>query len=154
MDYKRKSITSKNFTQGGQVTAYMVRMFVQMNNMLAYYLLIVWGVFTFGWVVVRCEWQAIKHGALYWWVESRHSFEALRPGKAIYEFTYEDVQGAATTTKFTRPAASERSIFHCCRAESAAGDSYRSRDRWGACRCPRRLCLLVARQPWAGTEPR
>lgn len=93
MKFDHKSFNAKNVTQGGQVTAYMVRMFVQINNMLAYYLLMLGLLCAAGWLFVRNTWQALHHGAFYWYIESLSSLTKLSQSTKTYAISFVNDKG-------------------------------------------------------------
>lgn len=101
MEFDRKSFNAKNVTQGGQVTAYMIRMFVQINNMLAYYLLMLGLVSAAGWLFVRNSWQALQHGAFYWYIDSLASLTKLSHSQKSYAIDFTNEQGHTISGRMT-----------------------------------------------------
>lgn len=101
MKFDRDSISAKNVTQGGQVTAYMIRMFVQINNMIAYYLILLWVASIIGWVLLRNTMQELHHGVLYWYVDSLSSLQKVSHSDKAYSFNFIDPQGVLHTAQFT-----------------------------------------------------
>jgi type IV conjugative transfer system coupling protein TraD len=101
MKFDRDAISAKNVTQGGQVTAYMIRMFVQINNMIAYYLILLWILLIFGWLYIRNSYQELHHGLLYWYVDSLSSLIAISHSEKLYSINYVDANGTAYTGQLT-----------------------------------------------------
>ncbi|MDX9668635.1 type IV conjugative transfer system coupling protein TraD [Pseudomonas sp. P5_152] len=101
MKFERDSFSAKNVTQGGQVTAYMIRMFVQINNMIAYYLLLLWVLLILVWVFVRNTYQQLHHGVLYWYVDSLSSLYELTNSEQLYSISFTDAKGVVYTAKLT-----------------------------------------------------
>ncbi|MBS5775354.1 MAG: type IV conjugative transfer system coupling protein TraD [Enterobacter cloacae] len=84
------SFKGKNLTQGGQMTAYRWRMFLQVNNWIGYWVFLLFGAITaclFFWLTPR---EMLDNGSWYWFARVNESFIDLMPagqGK-FYEIHY------------------------------------------------------------------
>ena len=84
------SFKGKNLTQGGQMTAYRWRMFLQVNNWIGYWVFLLFGAITaclFFWLTPQ---EMLDNGSWYWFARVNDSFIDLMPagqGK-FYEIHY------------------------------------------------------------------
>ena len=84
------SFKGKNLTQGGQMTAYRWRMFLQVNNWIGYWVFLLFGAITaclFFWLTPQ---EMLDNGSWYWFARVNESFIDLMPagqGK-FYEIHY------------------------------------------------------------------
>ncbi len=85
------SFAGKNLTQGGQMTAYRWRMFIQVNNWIGFWIFILFAVLTsviFLWRIPR---EALDNGSLWWFASINSSFIDLMPATGtpkIYDVHY------------------------------------------------------------------
>ncbi len=85
------SFAGKNLTQGGQMTAYRWRMFIQVNNWIGFWIFILFAVLTsviFLWRIPR---EAVDNGSLWWFASINSSFIDLMPATGtpkIYDVHY------------------------------------------------------------------
>ncbi|WP_238085645.1 type IV conjugative transfer system coupling protein TraD [Pseudescherichia vulneris] len=84
------SFAGKNLTQGGQMTAYRWRMFIQVNNWISFWVFIMFSLMTsiiFFWRVPQ---EMLDNGMLYWFARINHSFIDLMPAGAgkFYDVHY------------------------------------------------------------------
>lgn len=94
------SFKGKNLTQGGQMTAYRWRMFLQVNNWIGYWVFLLFGAITaclFFWLTPQ---EMLDNGSWYWFARVNESFIDLMPagqGK-FYEIHYFYAPTSATMT--------------------------------------------------------
>lgn len=84
------SFAGKNLTQGGQMTAYRWRMFLQVNNWIGFWIFILFialASLIFFWNVPQ---DVLDNGSLYWYANMNQSFIALMPvdHSRFYEVHY------------------------------------------------------------------
>ena len=60
------SLNTRNVTQGGQVAFMRLRMFLQINNIMTYWLIMAFGVLTIAILFFRVSTQNIMNGTIYW----------------------------------------------------------------------------------------
>lgn len=82
------SFKARDVTQGGQVTFMRLRMFLQINNIMTYYLLLMMLVITVSSLFIRLELQTIKNGLFYWWAKSINPMQSHMVRKTIYHLDY------------------------------------------------------------------
>ena len=84
------SFAGKNLTQGGQMTAYRWRMFLQVNNWISYWVFILFGVLATVIFFWRIPQETLDNGSLWWFAWMNNSFIDLMPGSApkIYDVHY------------------------------------------------------------------
>ncbi|MHA0984958.1 type IV conjugative transfer system coupling protein TraD [Kosakonia cowanii] len=73
------SFKGKNLTQGGQMTAYRWRMFLQVNNWIGYWVFLLFGAITaclFFWLTPQ---EMLDNGSWYWFARVNESFIDLMP---------------------------------------------------------------------------
>jgi len=85
---KDMSLKARDVTQGGQVTFMRWRMFLQINSILTYYLLILLALITGGALWLRVGLQNIQNGLLYWWVYSFHPLSKHMVRQTVYSVRY------------------------------------------------------------------
>jgi hypothetical protein len=64
------SFAGKNLTQGGQMTAYRWRMFIQVNNWIGFWIFILFAVLTTAIFLWRIPQEALDNGSLWWFAVS------------------------------------------------------------------------------------
>lgn len=82
------SFNTRDVTQGGQVTFMRWRMFLQINSILTYYLIITLVVVMTSSLFIRMGWQNIKNGIIYWWVVSYNPLQKHMVKKTVYHLNY------------------------------------------------------------------
>lgn len=82
------SFKARDVTQGGQVTFMRWRMFLQINNILTYYLVIFLFFITTSSLFIRMSLQNIKNGLFYWYSVSLHPLQSHMVKKPVYHLEY------------------------------------------------------------------
>ena len=85
------SFAGKNLTQGGQMTAYRWRMFIQVNNWIGFWIFILFAVLTTAIFLWRIPQEALDNGFLWWFASLNSSFIELMPATGtpkIYDVHY------------------------------------------------------------------
>ncbi|EPK3137980.1 type IV conjugative transfer system coupling protein TraD [Enterobacter kobei] len=85
------SFAGKNLTQGGQMTAYRWRMFIQVNNWIGFWIFILFAVLTTAIFLWRIPQEALDNGSLWWFASINSSFIDLMPASGtpkIYDVHY------------------------------------------------------------------
>lgn len=82
------SLNARDVTQGGQVTFMRWRMFLQINSILTYYLLMLLVVIMTSSLFMRMSWQNIKNGMYYWWAVSMNPMQKHMVKKTVYHLDY------------------------------------------------------------------
>jgi len=94
------SFKGKNLTQGGQMTAYRLRLFLQVNNWIGFWVFVLF-IIVAGLVFLwRTPQEMIDNGSLYWFARINESFISLMaPGKGkFYDVHYFYAQTNTTLT--------------------------------------------------------
>ncbi len=84
------TFAGKNLTQGGQMTAYRWRMFLQVNNWIGFWVFILFAIITTALFLLRTPQEVLDNGSLYWFAWMNSSFIDLIPvgqGK-LYDIHY------------------------------------------------------------------
>lgn len=71
------SMSAKNVTQGGQITAYRWRMYIQVNNWLFFWISVIFAALVLVSTVVISPTEVLRNGMWYWFAELNNSFLAL-----------------------------------------------------------------------------
>lgn len=84
------SFAGKNLTQGGQMTAYRWRMFIQVNNWIGFWVFILFMLIASSLFLWRTPQEMLDNGALYWFANLNQSFIDLMPPGAgrFYDIHY------------------------------------------------------------------
>ncbi|HHQ4545275.1 TPA: type IV conjugative transfer system coupling protein TraD [Aeromonas veronii] len=82
------SLNTRDVTQGGQVAFMRLRMFIQINNILSYWLIISFFALTLLVLLVRVSTQNITNGIIYWYVMSMSSLNNLMVNPPTYTIKY------------------------------------------------------------------
>lgn len=93
---------TRDFTQGGQVIKYMIKMFVQIINVISYWAFIFGLLAVVLYLVFVPKWIYIKHGALYYYIkEIVTRFDSFNPDlmKTTYEFEWVNKSGVHTISR-------------------------------------------------------
>ncbi|BAO37031.1 type IV conjugative transfer system coupling protein TraD [Serratia marcescens] len=79
------SLNTRNVTQGGQVLKYMISMFMQINNIIVYWILMASVGIFFIWFFIRMSVEQILHGFSFWIL---YVFVSALPSAAKNEYTF------------------------------------------------------------------
>jgi len=84
------SFAGKNLTQGGQMTAYRWRMFLQVNNWIGFWIFILFAVLASAIFLWRIPQETLDNGSLWWFAWMNSSFFELMPASApkLYDIHY------------------------------------------------------------------
>jgi len=85
------SFAGKNLTQGGQMTAYRWRMFIQVNNWIGFWIFILFAVLTAAIFLLRVPQETLDNGSLWWFASLNSSFIDLMPATGtpkVYDVHY------------------------------------------------------------------
>lgn len=84
------SFAGKNLTQGGQMTAYRWRMFLQVNNWIGFWIFILFAVLASAIFFWRIPQETLDNGSLWWFAWMNSSFIDLMPASApkLYDIHY------------------------------------------------------------------
>lgn len=84
------TFAGKNLTQGGQMTAYRWRMFLQVNNWIGFWVFILFAIIASALFLLRTPQEVLDNGSLYWFAWMNSSFLDLIPaGKGkLYDIHY------------------------------------------------------------------
>lgn len=84
------TFAGKNLTQGGQMTAYRWRMFLQVNNWIGFWVFILFAIVAAALFLLRTPQEVLDNGSLYWFAWMNSSFLDLIPaGKGkLYDIHY------------------------------------------------------------------
>lgn len=85
------SFAGKNLTQGGQMTAYRWRMFIQVNNWIGFWIFILFVALTSAIFFWRIPQEALDNGSLWWFASLNSSFINLMPATGtpkVYDVHY------------------------------------------------------------------
>ncbi len=100
------TFAGKNLTQGGQMTAYRWRMFLQVNNWIGFWVFILFAILASAIFLLRTPQEVLDNGSLYWFAWINSSFLDLIPagqGK-LYDIHYFYAPtGTALIIKMTLP---------------------------------------------------
>ncbi|WP_225760172.1 hypothetical protein [Leclercia sp. Marseille-Q4284] len=77
------SFAGKNLTQGGQMTAYRWRMFLQVNNWIGFWIFILFAALTSAIFFWRIPQETLNNGSLWWFAWMNSSFIDLMPATGI-----------------------------------------------------------------------
>lgn len=96
------SLNARNMTQGGQVIKYMISMFLQITNIVAYWAFIAGIVAFFSYMLYAMKWVFFKHGMYYFYVKKillgfNFSGIASLNNKDIYVFEWVNSDGSIST---------------------------------------------------------
>lgn len=85
------SFAGKNLTQGGQMTAYRWRMFIQVNNWIGFWIFILFALLTSAIFFWRIPQETLDNGSLWWFASLNSSFINLMPASGtpgVYDVHY------------------------------------------------------------------
>ncbi|WP_276552701.1 TraD N-terminal domain-containing protein, partial [Erwinia mallotivora] len=82
------SFKGRDITQGGQVTFMRFRMFLQVNNILFYYVFIGWLALLGFILYLRLNTQTFLNGLVYWWSHTLIPFGSIIRKPPVYPVRY------------------------------------------------------------------
>lgn len=80
------SLNTRNVTQGGQVFKYMVGMFLQINNLIVYWILLLSVLIFITWLFIQMSFEHLIHGSAYWLIKHFITPFKFLPQKNPYTF--------------------------------------------------------------------
>ena len=83
------SLNTRDVTQGGQVAFMRLRMFLQINNILSYWLIISFGILTVSILFFRVSTQNMMNGIIYWYattIDPLHKYMGAPPKYKIHYY--------------------------------------------------------------------
>lgn len=80
------SLNTRNVTQGGQVFKYMVGMFLQINNLIVYWILLLSVLIFITWLCIQMSFEHLIHGSAYWLIKHFITPFKFLPQKNPYTF--------------------------------------------------------------------
>ncbi|WOZ79960.1 type IV conjugative transfer system coupling protein TraD [Kosakonia sacchari] len=104
------SFKGKNLTQGGQMTAYRWRMFIQVNNWIGFWIFIFFVALMAAIFLARVPTETLNNGMLWWYANLNDSFIDLMPKGAGRFYTFRYYYAPANTTYTLKMTLGE--IFH------------------------------------------
>ena len=91
------SLNTRNVTQGGQVAFMRLRMFLQINNIMTYWLIMAFGVLTIAILFSRVSTQNIMNGTIYWFATTLVPLHSQMMNPPTYTIHYYDKELLYTT---------------------------------------------------------
>ena len=91
------SLNTRNVTQGGQVAFMRLRMFLQINNIMTYWLIMAFGVLTIAILFFRVSTQNIMNGTIYWFATTLIPLHGQMKNPPTYTIHYYDKELLYTT---------------------------------------------------------
>jgi type IV conjugative transfer system coupling protein TraD len=91
------SLNTRNVTQGGQVAFMRLRMFLQINNIMTYWLIMAFGVLTIAILFFRVSTQNIMNGTIYWFATTLVPLHSQMMNPPTYTIHYYDKELLYTT---------------------------------------------------------
>lgn len=88
------TLKTDDITRGGQLALLRFRMFMQVNNAMFYYLVLLWLVVSVAVIYFRMNTEIFHNGVQYWWARSLVSFTLIMRSPPVFELWY---QGHAYT---------------------------------------------------------
>jgi type IV conjugative transfer system coupling protein TraD len=82
------SFNSRDFTQGGQVAFMRLRMFLQINNIISFYMIMAFMIMTVATLFIRMSTQNIMNGLMYWYATTIAPFQKHIVNPTIYHLDY------------------------------------------------------------------
>lgn len=82
------SFNSRDFTQGGQVAFMRLRMFLQINNIISFYMIMSFMIITIATLFVRMSTQNIMNGLMYWYATTIAPFQRHIVNPTVYHLDY------------------------------------------------------------------
>ena len=91
------SLNTRNVTQGGQVAFMRLRMFLQINNIMTYWLIMAFVVLTIAILFFRVSTQNIMNGTIYWFSTTLAPLHGRMMNPPTYTIHYYDQELLYTT---------------------------------------------------------
>ncbi|QLK63908.1 type IV conjugative transfer system coupling protein TraD (plasmid) [Enterobacteriaceae bacterium Kacie_13] len=82
------SLSSRDFTQGGQVAFMRLRMFLQINNIISFYMIMSFMIMTVATLFIRMSTQNIMNGLMYWYASTIAPFQKRMVNPTLYHLDY------------------------------------------------------------------
>ena len=82
------SLNTRDFTQGGQVAFMRLRMFLQINNIISFYMIMSMLIMTIALLFIRMSTQNIMNGLMYWYATTIAPFQTKMVNPTIYHLDY------------------------------------------------------------------
>ncbi|HEY1843980.1 MAG TPA: type IV conjugative transfer system coupling protein TraD [Buttiauxella sp.] len=82
------SFNSRDFTQGGQVAFMRLRMFLQINNIISFYMIMSFMIITVATLFIRMSTQNIMNGLMYWYATTIAPFQKHIVNPTVYHLDY------------------------------------------------------------------
>lgn len=84
------SLKPRDVTQGGQVLLMRLKMFIQVNNIISFYIIMFWIVSSIGILLMRMSIQNITNGIIYWYVKVAFPFMEKMRAKPVLHINYKE----------------------------------------------------------------
>ncbi len=82
------SLSPRDLTQGGQVAFMRLKMFLQINNLISYYVIIGTALFSIAVLLIRISIQNLLNGIIYWYVRVMSPFTERLVNQPVYTIRY------------------------------------------------------------------
>ncbi|WP_314723315.1 type IV conjugative transfer system coupling protein TraD [Rahnella variigena] len=82
------SFNSRDFTQGGQVAFMRLRMFLQINHIISFYMIMSFMIITVATLFIRMSTQNIMNGLMYWYATTIAPFQKHIVNPTVYHLDY------------------------------------------------------------------
>lgn len=82
------SLNPRDLTQGGQVAFMRLKMFLQINNLISYYVIMGTALFTLAILFIRISVQNLMNGIIYWFVRMMSPFTEKMVSQPVYTIRY------------------------------------------------------------------
>ena len=82
------SLNPRDLTQGGQVAFMRLKMFLQINNLISYYVIIGAVLFAGAVLLLRISIQNLTNGMIYWYVRAMSPFTERLISQPVYTIRY------------------------------------------------------------------
>lgn len=86
------SLNPRDLTQGGQIAFMRLKMFLQINNLISYYVIMGTVLFTIALLFMRISIQTMMNGIIYWFVRALSPFTSKMNIEPVYTIRYYDLQ--------------------------------------------------------------
>jgi type IV conjugative transfer system coupling protein TraD len=83
------TVKTDDITRGGQLALLRFRMFMQVNNVLFYYLVLLWIAVTSLVIYFRLDTEIFHNGVQYWWARSLVSFTQIMRSPPVFSLWYQ-----------------------------------------------------------------
>ncbi|TDN51481.1 type IV conjugative transfer system coupling protein TraD [Scandinavium goeteborgense] len=86
------SLKPRDLTQGGQVLLMRLKMFIQVNNAISFYIIMFWIASSIGILFMRVSVQNMMNGIIYWYVKAAWPFMKKMHHQAVLHINYKDAR--------------------------------------------------------------